>query len=128
MMKFVKMNLSLVKFLMVELPKKKSANEVVVFLKKILVQYFKVLLQEYKNLFLFLDEDYQKQKKAFDKNQEIKKALQTALRMLQYIDKKMVEAGKSRQERKLFWRDFYKSGSVRTETFNDLTKEIDRIR
>lgn len=128
MMKFLKMNLSLVKFLMVELPKKKSIKEVVIFLKKIAVQYFKVLLQEYKNLFLFMDEDYQTQKKAFDKNQEIKKALQTALRMLQYIDKKMVEAGKSRQERKLFWRDFYKTGSVRTETFNDLTKEIDRIR
>ena len=128
MMKFLKMNLSLIKFLMIELPKKKSIKEVVIFLKKIAVQYSKVLLQEYKNLFLFLDEDYQKQKKAFNKNQEIKKALQTALKMLHYIDKKMIDAGKSRQERKIFWREFYKQGKCRNEVFDDLAKEIDRIR
>jgi len=122
------MHLSLVKFLFIEIPKQKTPSAMVMFLKKITIEYGKVMLREYKNIFLFLDPDYQKQKKIYNNQQEIKKALQTALKMLKYIDKKMIESGKSRQERKLFWRDFYKRGEVRAEKFQELEKEINQIR
>jgi hypothetical protein len=118
------MHINLVKFLIKETPKQKTIAKIVIFLGKIAKQYYKVMLQEYKNFFLFLDDDYRKQKKEFDRTQEIKKSLQTALKMLQYIDKKMIQAGKSRQERKIFWRDFYKQGQVRNDVFNELAKEI----
>src|SRR5574343_526109 len=118
-MRFLQMHLNLIKFLMKETPKQKTPKGVVTFLQKVAKQYFGVILQEYKNLFLIFDADYQRAKKDYEKNQEIKKALQTALRMLQYVDKKMIQAGKSRQERRMFWRDFYKQGAVRNQIFED---------
>ncbi len=126
--RLLKMNLNLVRFLLKETTKQQTLRGVVIFFKKIAIQYFRVHLQEYKNLFLIFDADYQKAKKDYEKNQEVKKALQTALRMLQYVDKKMVQAGKSRQQRRMFWRDFYKQGEVRNQMFEDLGKEINQIR
>lgn len=125
-MNIFQMHIGLVKYLLKEVPKYKKASKLIDFLKKVAIQYGKVMLGEYKRLFLLLDFDYQKQKKEFNKQQEIKKDLNRALKMLQFIDAKMQKAGKSRQERKIFWRDFFKNGMVRNEVFSDLAKEVNK--
>jgi methionine salvage enolase-phosphatase E1 len=118
------MHIGLIKYLNVELRKKRTPKELVYFLWAIIKRYFQVNLQEFKNLFRVFDPEYNKQKKEFEKQQDIKKDLQRALRILQYVDSKMAKSGKSRQERRRFWRQFYKDGQIRNETFKDLEKEI----
>ena len=122
--KLVKMHIGLIKYLNVELRKKRTPKELVYFLWAIIKRYFQVNLQEFKNLFRVFDPEYNKQKQEFKKQQDIKKDLQRALRILQYVDSKMAKSGKSRQERRRFWREFYKDGQIRNETFKDLEKEI----
>jgi hypothetical protein len=118
------MHLGLIKFLSVELRKKKSIKELIYFFKQIGIQYGKELIRQYKTLFLEFDSDYRQQKKQYEHQNQIKKDLQRALKMLQYIDRKMMQIGKSRTERRQFWRDFYKNAQVRNEVFEDLNKEI----
>jgi len=125
---FWRMNLGLIKYLIKELPKKKTPKEIIKFLKPIIKQYFKQLLQLYKTLFLLFDEDYQKQKKQYDNYQKIKIDLQRCIKMLKYLDDKMAKAGLNRQRRRQFWRDFYSDGNLRKEVFDDLLKEINQIR
>jgi len=125
---FWRMNLGLIKYLIKELPKKTTPKEIIKFLKPIIKQYFRQLLQLYKTLFLLFDEDYQKQKKQYDNYQKIKIDLQRCIKMLKYLDDKMAKAGLNRQRRRQFWRDFYSDGQLRKEVFDDLLKEINQIR
>jgi len=121
---FWRMNLGLIKYLIKELPKKTTPKEIIKFLKPIIKQYFRQLLQLYKTLFLLFDEDYQKQKKQYDNYQKIKIDLQRALKLLKYIDTKMAKSGKNRQERRGFWKEFFKDGIIRNEVFNQLQDEL----
>lgn len=122
--RFIKLHFGLIKYLKLELPKKQNPKEIVLFLKQVLVVYIKELIKLYKDLFLIFDKTYRKQKKEYDKMQSVKKDLQRCIKMLQYIDQKMLKAGKSRQERRGFWREFYKNQQVRSDVFNGLDKEI----
>jgi hypothetical protein len=124
MKQLIRLHLGLIKYLRIELKKKRTLRELILFLKQIIGVYLRELLKLYKNLFLIFDKDYQTKKKQFNKMQQIKTDLNRALKMLQYVDKKMAEMGKSRTERRQFWRDFYKSAQVRTDVFNELEKEI----
>jgi catalase (peroxidase I) len=114
----------LIWFLRKELFRKRTKQELIDFLKKLGKAYLKENLRLYKSLFLKFDPEYQKQKKDFNHQQQFKKDLQRCLKMLQYVDVKMVKMGKSRTERRQFWRDFFKNAQVRTEVFDDLDKEI----
>jgi hypothetical protein len=127
MNQLIKLHLGLFKYIKVELPKKKTLKEIIKFLKQIIKVYLKELIKLYKNLFLVFDIDYQKQKKQFDKYNKVKKELQQALKMLQYVDKRMIEQKVPRNIRRQFWNDFRKNGTVRKETFDQLLKEIERI-
>lgn len=127
MNQLIKLHLGLFKYIKVELPKKKTLKEFIKFLKQIIEVYLKELIKLYKNLFLVFDIDYKNQKKQYDNYNKIKKELQQALKMLQYVDKRMIEQKVPRNIRRQFWNDFRKHGTVRKETFDQLLKEINQI-
>lgn len=124
MIKLFQMHLGLIKYLYSELKKKRALRGNVLFLYGIGKRYLQTMLVEYKNSFLIVDADYQKQKKQYDNYNTLKKDLNRAVKMLHYIDEKLIKNGWTRQRRRAFWRDFYSNGQVRTEVFNDLVKEI----
>lgn len=127
-MKIIKLHLGLLKYLIKELPKKRTPKEFVKFLEITAKAYFIELLKLYKTLFLIFDPIYQAKKKEYDKYQKIKVDLKRCLKMLQYIDDKMAKAGINRQRRRQFWRDFYTNGQIRKEVFEELLKELDQVR
>lgn len=122
--KVIKLHYALILFLSRELPKKRSPKEFVGFIRDVLKQYYKIHLQEYKNLFLILDPEYRKQKAEFEKHNKVKTDLQRALKILQYIDRKMVKEGKSRQQIRQVWRDFTKSAEIRKDILDSIEKEL----
>jgi hypothetical protein len=127
MNQLIKLHLGLFKYLKIELPKKKF-REGLKFLISLVPVYLKELLHLYKNLFLILDADYQKQKAQYKKMQKIQIDLKRCLKILQYVDDKMDKAGVNRQRRRQFWRDFYRDGAMRKDVFDDLLKEIGGIK
>jgi hypothetical protein len=127
MNQLIKLHLGLFKYLKIELPKKKF-REGFKFLISLVPVYLKELLHLYKNLFLILDADYQKQKAQYKKMQKIQIDLKRCLKILQYVDDKMDKAGVNRQRRRQFWRDFYRDGAMRKDVFDDLLKEIGGIK
>ena len=124
MKQLIKLHIGLYRFLNRELPKIKTLKGLIKFLKPITLAYLGELLRLYKNVYLVFDKEYQKNKKQFDKTQKIKADLNRALKILQYIDKRMVQQGKNRQYIRQFWRDFYSERQVREDVFNELFKEI----
>ena len=122
--RLIKLHIGLIKFLNKELRKKRKPKDLVYFLRDIAKQYFKVLIQEYKNLYLIFDKQYQEQRKKHKQYDEIKKRLQLAINILKYIDDKMEKNGVPRWKRRQFWNDFYKLGQVRKDVFEDLLKEV----
>ena len=122
---FIKLHWGLIRFLNKELRKKRTSRETVFFLKDILKVYFTQLIKLYNNMFLVFDTDYQKQKKKQKQYNELKKQLNQALKLLKYIDKKMLKQGLSRQKRRQFWRDFSDRGELRKKTFDELSKELE---
>jgi hypothetical protein len=123
-MQLIKLHVGLVRYLIKELPKKKTPKEVIEFLNPLIGVYLKELLKLYKNIFLVFDREYQTKKNEYNKYQKIKVDLQRCLKMLQYLDKKMEKQGIPRWKRRQFWRDFHKNGQVRKEEFDALLKEI----
>jgi uroporphyrinogen-III decarboxylase len=124
MFRFFKLHIGLYRYLKEELKKKRTLKELIKFLSEVGVSYLKETLKLYKNLFMIFNKEYRKQKKEYNKMQRIKLDLKRALKMLQYIDKNMIKMGKNRQERRQFWRDFYRDAQVRNEVFESLEKEI----
>jgi hypothetical protein len=127
MLKLLQLHMGLLKYLKIELPKKKFL-EGVKFVISIVPVYLKELLKLYKNIFLIFNKEYQKQKIQSKKMQNIKADLQRCLKILKYVDEKMDKAGVNRQRRRQFWRDFYRDGAMRKDVFDDLLKEIERIK
>ena len=122
--KMFKLHLNLIRYLYKELRKKKSPKTIVYFLFDLLKQYIKIMLQEVNNLFRIFDPSFRKAKKKYEKTQKIKVDLRRALHMLRFIDKRMKQQGKNRQERRAFWNDFVKSEQIRNEVFEDLEREL----
>ena len=123
-MRIIKLHIGLFTYLRTELKKSRKLNELVRFLQATSKAYFQELLKLYKELFRLLDPEFIKQKKQYEQYNKLRTDLQRALKLLQYIDKNMGKMGRSRQERRAFWREFFKDGQIRTEVFNDLQKEI----
>lgn len=122
--KIIQMHYGLIKYLNKELRNKRTPKELVYFFRDLAKRYFQVNLQEYKKLFLILDPEYRKQKAEFDKHNKVKADLQRALKILQYIDRKMVKEGKSRQSIRQFWLDFTKNAQVRQDVLEGIEKEL----
>ena len=127
MIKIVKLHVGLFRYIKTELPKKKF-KEGLKFLTSLVPIYFKELSKLFKNLFLIFDKTYREKKKQYDKMQKIRVELDRALKLLNYIDKKMREAGVPRYKVRQFWRDFIKDGAVRKDVFDDLLKDINQIK
>jgi len=126
-MKIIKLHIGLVKYLLRELPKRKTLKEKIELLKPIPKAYFGELVRLVKEMFLVFDKEYRNKKKEYKKYQQIKTDLQRCIKILHYVDEKMEKAGVNRQRRRQFWRDFYRDGEMRKEVFDDLMKEIERI-
>ena len=124
MLKVLRLHYALILFLNKELKKKRTIKQLLVFLRDIAKRYYEVHLQEYKKLFLNLDPEYLKQKAEFEKHNKVKADLQRALKILQYIDAKMMKEGKSRQSIRQFWLDFTKNAQVREDVFQSIEKEL----
>jgi hypothetical protein len=122
--KFIKLHHGLILFLYRELKKKRSPKELVYFLRDVAKQYIKIHVQEVQNLFKLFDPEYRKQKAEFEKHNKVKADLQRALKILQYIDRKMVKEGKSRQSIRQFWLDFTKNAQVRQDVLEGIEKEL----
>ena len=122
--RLIKMHIQLIRYVVKEIFEKKLIREHLKFIKNITIQYFKILLQELNNIFRIFDKDFRIAKKQQDRIQKLKVDLNRALKMLKYIDKNLNKMGKSRQYRRQFWRDFFKSGQIRNEVFTDLEKEL----
>ena len=124
MLRIVQLHIGLFNFLRTELKKKRKLKELIAFFREIGKNYFREVLKIYKESFLILDPQYQKQRKEYDNYNKLRADLQRALKLLQYVDNRMGKMGRSRQERRSFWREFFKDGQIRTEVFNDLLREI----
>jgi len=57
------------------------------------------------------------------KDWKLKRAINSAVTILQAIDKLMIEKQYTRSERKLFWQQFIKFDSVREELFKRLKED-----
>jgi hypothetical protein len=124
MIQIIQLHLGLFRYLKTELKKKRTHEEYKTFWYGVRSGYLTALKQLVKSYTLIFNKEYRKQKKEYTKQQQIKVDLQRALKMLHYIDKKMATQGKSRRERRSFWREFYKEAQVRTEVFKDLEQEL----
>jgi hypothetical protein len=120
----IKMHLGLIKFINREFPKLKTFTQKKNFTLSLGKAYLKELLRVYKQAFLNLDPLYRVQKKKYNEQMKLKKNLQLALKLLKYIDKQMMTMGKNRQQRRAFWREFFRNGDIRIDVFNQLEKEI----
>ena len=124
MIQLIRLHIGLGKYLITELPKKKTSKEIINFLKPLLAIYLKELFKIYKSLFLILDPEYCKQKKEFNRQNQLKKDLQRALKILKYAQVRMKQMGYPNWKIKQTWRDFFKNGIVNGEVFNEIEKEI----
>jgi len=116
MSNFIKLHVSLFQHLKIELKKKRTSKELLLFFKNLTKTYIQQIIQLIKNLFVSLSPSFRKQKAEYDKRKQARKDLQNAWKLLQW----MIKRGGTRQERKLIQRDFEKHGMIS----NDLEKEI----
>jgi len=124
-MQIIKLHLGLVKYLIQELPKKKSLKEIIKFLHLIAKSYFKELLRLYKNIFLVFDKDYQAKKKEHDRYQKAKKEITGLIKLLRYSKEKLRKAGVSRQRIKRFFISLGSSDDSALQVLcDDLMKEV----
>ncbi len=121
----LKLHLNLLKYIRLEFKNKKKKNkEHLAFLKMLAKQYGQVLLNEYRKLFLNFDPEYRKQKKQYKKYQQLRKDLESGIKMLFYLDNKLKKAGVSRHIRRRFWDDFRKYPEARQKVLDNLLREI----
>jgi hypothetical protein len=122
--RLLKLHLSLFKYLLTEFCKPKSLKTHIYFVKDIRKNYCKVMLKEYKSLFLVFDSEYQKQKKEYEKYQQAKKDVINALKVLRYAKEKMKKAGISRQRIRRFFLDASRDEEALNKLIDDLVKEV----
>jgi hypothetical protein len=122
-------HINLIKYLVVNIKKEQTTTARLLIMIKILKEYFLFRIiqinQQIKRLVNMLDKDYRNEIKKQKQAQKTKKRLYDALKLLKYFNKKYVIG--DRTEERQFWRDFYSLGTVRTEVFEKLNKEIDKL-
>ena len=123
MNQFINLNKSLVKFLKIELKKKRTPSKLVHFLYDVLKKYSNALLTLYKGVFLVFDKEYMKQKAEYEKRKKLMDDMRRCVRLLQYINEKWNKKY-NKQQSKQRWNDFIKSYQLRKEEFEALMKEI----
>ena len=119
-MRLIKLHTGLINYLRTELKNKRSFKKWILFFKELSKVYFRELIKLYKELFIQLDPQYQKQKAEFKKYQQYKKDIQNAYKIIQW----MIKQGENRTERKHIRRDFEKHGRLNKETEKAILKDI----
>lgn len=118
MIRIVKLHLGLIKFIYIELKKKRTIQELIKFFRNLIGSYLKELLKLYKQLF---DMDYRKQQAEYKKYQQAKKEIVGLIKLLRYSKDKLKKAGLSRQRIKRFFIDL---GSRDDEALQKLCDEL----
>jgi len=124
MLPIIGIHVGLFKYLWIELPKKRTLKEFILFLKVTFISYIKGIWKIIADVPKIFDKNYIEEQKKFKRYNQVKSDLNRALKMLQYIDDKMEKSGMNRQRRRQFWADFLKNGNVRKDIFENLLKEV----
>jgi len=119
-MRIINLHIGLVKYLLVELKKKRTPNQLVKFLLDLGKSYFFTMLGEYKTLFHYLDPQYQKARQDYKKFQQYKKDINNAWKILNW----MINKGGSRDQRKQIREDFTKHGRVSKELQDAIMQDL----
>lgn len=119
-MPFIKLHHNIAKLLKQEVKRKRTAKQIIYFVRDLLKEYCKALYQEYKLLFLKFDPQYQKVKREKEKYQQYKKDINNTYKILQW----MIKQGGDREQRKQIRRDFEKYGMLNKETEAMILKDI----
>lgn len=123
-MRLIKLHMGLIKYFRQELKIKRGFRAWIKFCLSLGKAYFIAMLTEYNLMFKYFDKNYRKQKEQHKQYIKVRAELIKAIRLLKYLDKRMVDSGKDRHYRRNFWREFFKDGQVRADAFNDLMKEV----
>jgi esterase/lipase len=124
MIKLLKLQKGLYKFLAQELKKKRTLAVWIDFAKKLTKLYLKELLQLYKNFLNYSNPNFYKHQKEVKKYQQAKKDVINALRLLKYAKDKMKKAGISRQRIRRFFLDLSRDEDAVNTLINDIMKEM----
>lgn len=115
--RLVELHVSVYKYLVKELKKKRTLAKNILFVLDILRQYFIALYQDYR---MFLSIEYRLQKKEYEKRQRAKKDLYNAWKIVQL----MLKMEGNRKEKKQIRRDFIKDGRISKELEAEILKEL----
>lgn len=123
-MRIIKLHFGLFKYLKLELKKKRTLKQLILFFKSIFILYLKELLKLYKEQFLIFDSEYRKQKKEFRQYQKAQKEIIGLIKLLRYSKEKLKKAGISRQRIRRFFRDLGNDEDALQKLCDELIKEI----
>jgi len=121
MIKLIKLHVGLYRYLKIELNKKRTFRELVLFLLITIKAYFKELIRLYNTLFLIFDKEYRFQKKQYKKYQSAQKEIKGLIKLLRYSKTKLRKAGVSKQRIKRF---FITLGSTDDDALHKLCDEL----
>jgi len=122
---FIEAHKNLAKVIIGRLKTAKTFKDKLAVIISVFMMYGKAIKSLLKRFILNFNKDYRKQRQDFLKQKKLKNDLLRALRLLEYLDKKMDIKGYNRNQRRQFWRDFSKNSQLRTEIFNELMNEIE---
>jgi len=127
-MRIIKLHHQILKFLLHEFKRKRTFSQLVRFFLTFITNYSKVILTEYSLALTYIynsfNPEFTKQQQELKRFNEVKRNLQTALKLLQQVEIQMKKRGLPRQQIRQFFRDFYSRGYVRQDVFDDLMKQI----
>ena len=126
--RLIKLHVTLFKYLIAGLKKAKTPKDKLKFVITTGKAYFIAIKHEGKQFILLFNVDYRKKKVEFEKQQAVQKDLANAVKLLNYLDKKLDKKGYNRQQKKQFWQDFRKNQTIRNDVFKELTNEISNYR
>lgn len=125
MNRLINAHLQFIKYNCNELKKKKPVNEHIKFCVRQSVNYGKFLIQMYRGLFQTLDPNYQKQKAAYKKQEQLKIDLTNAWKITNYLLFALpTKMGKNRHEQRQIRLDYIKNGVIRKDIMDRLMQEI----
>jgi hypothetical protein len=119
-MRIINLHIGLFKYLRTELKRKRTPNQLIKFLLDLGKNYLLTILNEYKMLFHYLDPQYQKARQDYKLQQQYRKDITNAWKILQWMMKK----GNNRYERKQIKRDFIKYGKMTKELQDAILRDV----
>ena len=122
----VKLNVALFNFLKAEVKVKRTLKARIKVLYNLSWDYLNNLIELYKQFFKEIDPKEIENKKKIAAYMRIQKDLENACKLLDYIERKKLD-GKSRIEKRQFYHDFLRNGTIRAELYKELMQEIKQI-